>query len=111
MGFPKEHRAKLHSTNPPERLNGEIKRRSDVVGIFPTERSIHRFVGALLIEQNDEWSIQRRYGNPRQRWRESHRQSARCGRLIPAIRRMRAPSVPLAVTPRLGTPSASKPEN
>jgi putative transposase len=61
MGFPKEHRAKLHSTNPLERLNGEIKRRSDVVGIFPTEKSIYRLVGALLIEQTDEWSIQRRY--------------------------------------------------
>jgi putative transposase len=61
MGFPREHRAKLHSTNPLERLNGEIKRRSDVVGIFPTEKSIYRLVGALLIEQNDEWSIQRRY--------------------------------------------------
>lgn len=61
MGFPRDHRTKLHSTNPLERLNKEIKRRSDVVGIFPTENSIYRLVGALLIEQNDEWSIQRRY--------------------------------------------------
>ena len=59
--FPREHRTKLHSTNTLERLNGEVKRRSDVVGIFPNERAIVRLVGALLLEQNDEWSIQRRY--------------------------------------------------
>lgn len=61
MAFPKEHRAQLHSTNPLERLNGEVKRRSDVVGIFPNEAAIVRLVGALLLEQNDEWAIQRRY--------------------------------------------------
>ena len=59
MGFPKEHRTKLHSTNPLERLNGEIKRRSDVVGIFPNEDAITRLVGAILLEQNDEWAVQR----------------------------------------------------
>ena len=59
MTFPKEHRLKLHSTNPIERLNGEIKRRTEVVGIFPNEQAIVRLVGALLLEQNDEWAVQR----------------------------------------------------
>ena len=59
MTFPKEHWAKLHSTKPIERLNGEIKRRTEVVGIFPNDEAIVRLVGALLLEQNDEWAVQR----------------------------------------------------
>ena len=59
MTFPKPHWAKLHSINPIERINGEIKRRTEVVGIFPNDDAIVRLVGALLLEQNDEWAIQR----------------------------------------------------
>jgi len=61
MDFPAAHRAKLHSTNGLERLNKEVKRRADVVGIFPNEASIIRLVGAVLMEANDEWQLQHRY--------------------------------------------------
>ncbi|MGP2492932.1 IS256 family transposase [Mesorhizobium sp. PUT5] len=59
MTFPRQHWTKLHSTNPIERLNGEIKRRTEVVGIFPNDDALVRLVGALLLEQNDEWAVQR----------------------------------------------------
>ena len=61
MTFPSQHRTKLHSTNPLERFNKEVKRRADVVGIFPNEASITRLIGAVLLEQNDEWLLQHRY--------------------------------------------------
>jgi transposase-like protein len=59
MDFPREHRAKLHSTNPIERLNGEIKRRTDVDGIFPNEAAITRLIGVILLQQSDEWATRR----------------------------------------------------
>jgi putative transposase len=61
MTFPREHWPQIASTNPLERLNGEIKRRADVVGIFPNDRSVIRLVGALMLEQCDEWAVTRRY--------------------------------------------------
>jgi putative transposase len=59
--FPKEHWPQIASTNPLERLNGEIKRRCEVVGIFPCTRAVVRLVGALMLEQSDEWAVSRRY--------------------------------------------------
>jgi len=64
MSFPAAHRPKLHPTNPIERLIGEIKRRTDVVRIFPNEDAITRLVAALLLEQNDEWAVRRALHEP-----------------------------------------------
>src|SRR5436190_2319215 len=61
MAFPKSHWSQIHSTNPIERLNREIKRRTNVVSIFPNEQAIVRLIGAILLEQNDEWAVSRRY--------------------------------------------------
>jgi putative transposase len=59
MDFPAAHRTKLHSTNSLERINGKVKRHPHVVGIFPNDEAIYRLVGAILMEQNDEWAVQR----------------------------------------------------
>ena len=59
--FPTDHRSKLRSTNPLERFNREIGRRTDVVGIFPNDRSLIRLAASVVIEQNDEWLVGRRY--------------------------------------------------
>jgi putative transposase len=61
LTFPVEHRRQVHSTNTLERLNKEIKRRTNVVGIFPNEEAVLRLVGALLAEQQDEWAVGKRY--------------------------------------------------
>jgi putative transposase len=82
MSFPRAHRTQIHSTNPLERLNAEIKRRTNVVGIFPNDRAIVRLVGAMMLEQNDEWSLQRRYMQLEGLQSLSDNQSARLSAVI-----------------------------
>lgn len=61
MGFPRAHWSQIYGTNPLERLDAEIKRKTKVVGIFPNDNAITRLVGAMMLEHNDEWSLNRRY--------------------------------------------------
>lgn len=61
MSYPREHWVQIAGTNPLERVNREIKRRADVIGIFPSDETIIRLVGTLMLETNDDWAVVRRY--------------------------------------------------
>jgi putative transposase len=81
MDLPREHRPQICSTNPLERLDKEIKRRSDVVGIFPNDEAVMRLVGALMLETNDEWAVARRYMSLETLARVTHNDAVR----LPAV--------------------------
>ena len=81
MSFPREHRARIAGTNPLERVNCEVKRRADVIGIFPNDGAIIRLVGALMLETNDEWAVARRYMSLETLARVSDNQTVR----LPAV--------------------------
>jgi transposase-like protein len=100
--FPETHRRQIRSTNPLERLNKEIKRRTKVVGIFPTRASVLRLVGMILAEQDDEWQDGRRYFRPETMGRDRRSpirggDAAALGELTDQARGRRP------VTPRAGT--------
>jgi hypothetical protein len=78
MTFPKDHWAQIASTSPLERVNKEIKRRADVIGIFPNDAAVIRLVGALMLEQNDEWAVSRRYMTLETIGSVSHNPSSAC---------------------------------
>ncbi len=106
MTIPKARRTQIYSTNPLPPLNAEIKTRTDVVGIFPNAAAITRLAGALLLEQNDEWQLQRRYMplEPLRPRRQSTRSAARRDQLSTS------PNEPelKTRTPRRGTRSMSE---
>ena len=88
--FPHAHWTQIYSTNPLERLNAEIKRRTNFVGIFPNDASIVRLVAAMMLEQNDEWSLNLRYTRPGTRPKRPMVRGAACATCGNASVRFRA---------------------
>jgi putative transposase len=86
MAFPHEHWARLDSTNPLERLNREVKRRTEVVGVFPDTDAVIRLVGSVLIEIDDEWQVERRYFSHESMQRRGQLEGG--GRSLPATPRL-----------------------